>query len=67
MDVFCSYVTDFEEKKNQILVLIIIQMLFGDRYKTQDYFRYFLHLHVFSVYLFVKRKGLILAYPQRIV
>ena len=42
-------------------------MLFEGRYKTQDYFRYFLHLFLFHHLLFQKPEGgLILVYPQRI-
>ena len=43
-------------------------MLFEGRYETQDYFRYFRQL--FSVPSFILSKngrGLILAYPQRII
>ena len=62
---FCSAVTDFEK---QILVLILFQMLFEGRYKTQDYFRYFLHLFSIPSFIFPKNgRGLILVYPQRIV
>ena len=43
-------------------------MLFKGRYKTQDYFRYFLHLFSVSSFSFSKNgRGLILVYPQRIV
>ena len=43
-------------------------MLFERRYKTQDYFRYFLHLFSVPSFIFSKnRRGLIFAYPQRIV
>ena len=43
-------------------------MLFEDRYKIQDYFRYFLHLFSVPSFIFSKNgRGLILAYPQRIV
>ena len=64
MDVFCSYV---RISKN-MLVLISLQMLFEGRYKTQNYFRYFLHLFSVPSFIFSKNgSGLILAYPQRIV
>ena len=43
-------------------------MLFEGRYKTQDYFRYFLHLFSVPSFIFSKNgRRLILAYPQRIV
>ena len=43
-------------------------MLFEGRYKTQDYFRYFLYSFSDPSFIFSKNKiGLILAYPQRIV
>ena len=42
-------------------------MLFEGRYKTQDYFRYFLHLFSVPSFIFSKKKTrLILAYLQRI-
>ena len=42
-------------------------MLFEGRYKTQVYFRYFLHLFSVPSFNFSKnRRGLILVYPQRI-
>ena len=57
--------TDFEK---QILVLIGLQILFEGRYKIQDRFRYFLHLFSVPSFIFSKNeRGLILAYPQRIV
>ena len=43
-------------------------MHFGDRYKTQDYFRYFVHLFSVPSFIFSKNgRELILAYPQRLV
>ena len=43
-------------------------MLFEGRYKTQDYFRYFLHLFSVPSFIFSKNgRGLILVYPQTIV
>ena len=43
-------------------------MLFEGRYKTQDYFRYFLYLFSVPSFIFSKNgRGLILVYPQRIV
>ena len=43
-------------------------MLFEGRYKTQDYFRYFLHLFSVPSFIFSKnRRGLILGYAHRIV
>ena len=50
MDVFCSDVMDFEK---QVLVLILLQILFEGRYKT-DYFRYFLHLFSVPSFIFSK-------------
>ena len=44
---------DFEK---QILVLIWLQMLFEGWYKTQDYFRYFLHLFSVPSFIFSKNK-----------
>ena len=43
-------------------------MLFEGRYKTQDYFPYFLHSFPVPSFIFTKNgRVLILAYPQRIV
>ena len=43
-------------------------MLFEGRYKTQDYFRYFLNLFPVPSFIFSKNgRGFILVYPQRIV
>ena len=43
-------------------------MLFEGRYKTQDYFRYCLHLFSVPSFIFSKNgRRLILAYSQRIV
>ena len=43
-------------------------MPFEGRYKTQVYFRYFLHLFSVPSFIFSKnRRGLIFAYPKRIV
>ena len=42
---------DFEK---QILVLIRLKMLFDGLYKTQDYFRYFLHLFSVPSFIFSK-------------
>ena len=61
-DVFCSYVMDFE---NQILVLISLQMLFEGRYKTLDYFRYFLLFIFFFFYLFEKQNGAYCCLPSK--
>ena len=41
---------------------------FEARHKTQDYFRHFLHLFSVPSFIFSKNgRGLILAYPQRVV
>ena len=41
-------------------------MLFEGRYKTQDYFRYFLHLFPVPSFICSKNEmGLILAYPSK--
>ena len=46
----------------------LMQMLFEGRYKTQDYFRYFLDLFPVPSFNFSKNgRGLILVYPQRTV
>ena len=56
---------DFER---QILVLIWLQMLFEVRYKTHDYFRYFLYLFSVPSFIFSKNgMGFFFAYPQKIV
>ena len=40
-------------------------MLFECRYKTQAYFRYFLHLFSVVIYLFEKRKGAYSCLPSK--